>query len=75
MGLALLLDGTILNYLGKESKKIKCIYDNTPIKQNTYIWFSHSSKNESSFLSDFPDYTILFAWNYEKDETNIISMK
>ena len=60
---------TILNYIGKESKKLNVFMITLPLNK-TYTPGFTFSKNESIFMSDSPDYTILFAWNYEKEIRN-----
>lgn len=56
---------TVINYFGITPQLLECIYDTTPIKQNT---FSPGANIPILPYDDFrksdPDYVLLFAWNH-----------
>lgn len=59
---------TVNNYFNINSDLIDCIYDTTPIKQNTYTPGTNIPVlSYSNFHKSNPDYVLLYAWNH-KDE-------
>ena len=59
---------TILNYSKIDKELIEYISDTTPLKQNKFSPGMHIPiKDYYSFSKNFPDYSILFAWNHKKE--------
>ncbi len=59
---------TILNFCGIGPDLIECIYDTTPIKQGKYSPGMHIPvKAFDEFRSEYPDYSVLFAWNHAQE--------
>lgn len=69
---------TVTNYFGITPDLVDCIYDTTPIKQNTYSPGVHIPVLPyEQFHGSNPDYVLLFAWNHSieimKKEENYMS--
>jgi len=59
---------TIINYCGITTDHIEFISDTTPIKQGKYSPGAHIPvRPYEEFVSDYPDYALLFAYNHEKE--------
>ena len=59
---------TILNYSKIDKELIEYISDTTPLKQNKFSPGMHIPiKDYYNFSKNFPDYSILFAWNHKKE--------
>jgi len=59
---------TVTNYCGIGPDLIDYICDTTPLKQGKFSPGSHIPvKPYEDFLADYPDYTLLFAWNHSKE--------
>lgn len=59
---------TILNYCGIGPDLIEFISDTTPIKQGKYSPGTHIPiRPYEEFLAQYPDYTLLFAYNHAKE--------
>ena len=59
---------TVTNYFGIDTSLVKCIFDNTPIKQNKLSPGKHIPViSYNKFRSSNPDYVLLFAWNHSKE--------
>ena len=59
---------TVLNYCGFGSQDIELISDTTPVKQNKYTPGTHIPVlRYETFLENYPDYAVLFAWNHEAE--------
>ena len=59
---------TILTYSKIDKELIEYISDPTPFKQNKFSPGVHIPiKDYYSFSKNFPDYSILFAWNHKKE--------
>lgn len=57
---------TILNFSQVGTELIDFIADSTPFKQDKFTPGSHIPiKSEEYFTKNMPDYTVLFAWNYQ----------
>ena len=57
---------TLLNYCDLTNNEIDYVVDSTPFKQGKYTPGSHIPiLPEDEFTNNPPDYTILFAWNYQ----------
>jgi methylation protein EvaC len=56
---------TVINYCNLSSDLIEFIVDTTPIKQNKFTPGKHIPVLPfDKFYSNYPDYTLLFAWNH-----------
>jgi methylation protein EvaC len=56
---------TVTNYFGITPDLVECIYDTTPIKQNTFSPGVHIPVLPyEQFHESNPDYVLLFAWNH-----------
>lgn len=56
---------TIINYCGITTEHLDYISDTTPIKQGKYSPGAHIPvRSYEEFLSDYPDYALLFAYNH-----------
>lgn len=56
---------TVTNYFGITPDLVECIYDTTPIKQNTLSPGAHIPVLPyDQFRDSNPDYVLLFAWNH-----------
>lgn len=59
---------TVLNYCGIGPEYIEFISDTTPIKQGKYTPGMHIPvKPYEAFVSDYPEYALLFAWNHGEE--------
>jgi methylation protein EvaC len=59
---------TVLNYCGIGPDLIRYISDTTPTKQGKLTPGTHIPiRTYETFLSEYPDYAVLFAWNHEKE--------
>jgi methylation protein EvaC len=59
---------TIMNYCGITTDHLEYISDTTPIKQGKYSPGAHIPvKSHEDFLNNYPDYTLLFAYNHSKE--------
>ena len=59
---------TIINYCGITTDHIKFISDTTPIKHGKYSPGAHIPvRPYEEFVSDYPDYALLFAYNHAKE--------
>ena len=59
---------TIMNYCGITTGHLEYISDTTPIKQGKYSPGVHIPvKSHEDFLNNYPDYTLLFAYNHSKE--------
>ena len=59
---------TVTNYFGIGPDLVECIYDNTPIKQNTFSPGAHIPVLPyDQFRESNPDYVLLFAWNHSDE--------
>ena len=59
---------TVTNYFGISPNLVECIYDNTPIKQNTFSPGAHIPVLPyEQFRESNPDYVLLFAWNHSAE--------
>lgn len=59
---------TVLNYCGLGPQDIEFISDTTPIKQNKFTPGTHIPVlDHAAFTKDYPEYTVLFAWNHEAE--------
>jgi len=59
---------TIINYCGITTDHIKFISDTTPIKHGKYSPGAHIPvRPHEEFVSDYPDYALLFAYNHAKE--------
>jgi len=59
---------TLINYCGITEKQIEFICDSTPIKQGKFSPGAHIPiKAENIFRNNYPDYTLLFAWNHSAE--------
>jgi methylation protein EvaC len=59
---------TVTNYFGISTELVECIYDNTPIKQNTLSPGMHIPVLPyDQFRDSNPDYVLLFAWNHSTE--------
>ena len=59
---------TVTNYFGIGPDLVECIYDNTPIKQNTFSPGAHIPVLPyEQFRESNPDYVLLFAWNHSAE--------
>tara|TARA_B110000967_G_scaffold209987_2_gene269257 strand:+ start:18865 stop:20082 length:1218 start_codon:yes stop_codon:yes gene_type:complete len=56
---------TVINYFGITPELVECIYDTTPIKQNTLSPGANIPVLPyDEFRASQPDYVLLFAWNH-----------
>jgi methylation protein EvaC len=56
---------TVMNYCGINSSHIEFISDTTPIKQGKLTPGTHIPvRPYQEFVSNYPDYAVLFAWNH-----------
>ena len=59
---------TVLNYCGIGTDYIEFISDTTPIKQGKYTPGMHIPvKSYEDFKKEYPEYTVLFAWNHGEE--------
>ena len=59
---------TILNYCGITTDHIEYISDTTPLKQGKFSPGAHIPVcSHRKFVADYPDYSILFAYNHAKE--------
>jgi methylation protein EvaC len=59
---------TLINFCELDNKLIDFIVDSTPIKQGKFSPGKHIPIiKEEDFMKTPPDYTLLFAWNYQKE--------
>ena len=59
---------TVTNYCGITPEHVEFISDTTPIKQSKYSPGAHIPvKDYNAFVSNYPDYALLFAWNHAKE--------
>ena len=59
---------TIMNYCGITTDHLEYISDTTPIKQGKYSPGAHIPvKSHEDFLNNYPDYTLLFAYNHSRE--------
>jgi len=59
---------TIINYCGITTEHLDSIYDTTPIKQGKFSPGAHIPiKPYKEFKDNYPDYSLLFAYNHEKE--------
>ena len=59
---------TVLNYCNIGKDLIEYISDTTPIKQGKYTPGTHIPVLPyTEFENDYPNYSVLFAWNHEKE--------
>ena len=59
---------TVTNYFGITPDLVECIYDTTPIKQNTLSpGVNIPVLPYSEFRDSDPDYVLLFAWNHAEE--------
>ncbi|MBI3318888.1 MAG: class I SAM-dependent methyltransferase [Candidatus Omnitrophica bacterium] len=59
---------TVINYCGITTDLMEFICDTTPLKQGTFSPGAHIPvRSHEQFLSPYPDYALLFAWNH-RDE-------
>lgn len=59
---------TIINYCGITTDHIEFISDTTPIKQGKYSPGAHIPvRPYEEFISDYPDYALLFAYNHAEE--------
>jgi methylation protein EvaC len=59
---------TVLNYCGVSEDLIPYICDTTPIKQGKVSPGMHIPiKPYETFKTDYPDFTVLFAWNHKNE--------
>jgi methylation protein EvaC len=62
---------TVTNYFGITPDLVDCIYDTTPIKQNTLSpGVNIPVLPYSEFRDSDPDYVLLFAWNHAEEIMN-----
>jgi len=58
----------VINYCGMTPDMIEYISDSTPVKQGTLSPGAHIPVVAPSvFAGDYPDYTVLFAWNHQEE--------
>lgn len=59
---------TVTNYCGIGPDLIEFISDTTPIKQNKFSPGMHIPvRSHTDFVSNYPDYALLFAWNHQRE--------
>lgn len=59
---------TIINYCGITTDQIEYISDTTPLKQGKYSPGAHIPiHSHKKFAADYPDYSILFAYNHAQE--------
>ncbi|GFE62141.1 class I SAM-dependent methyltransferase [Geobacter sp. AOG2] len=59
---------TITNYCGITPDLVEFISDTTPIKQGKFSPGAHIPvRPYESFVQDYPDYALLFAWNHKRE--------
>lgn len=59
---------TVLNYCNIDSSLVRYISDTTPIKQGKYSPGMHIPvRSYQDFVSDYPDYALLLAWNHAEE--------
>lgn len=59
---------TVTNYCGIGPQHVEFISDTTPVKQGKLSPGTHIPvKPYDAFVSDYPEYALLFAWNHEKE--------
>lgn len=59
---------TVINYCGITTDHIEFISDTTPVKQGKFSPGAHIPvRPYEEFISDYPDYALLFAYNHAKE--------
>jgi methylation protein EvaC len=59
---------TVINYCGITPDLVEFISDTTPIKQGKFSPGAHIPvRSYQTFVNDYPDYALLFAWNHAKE--------
>ena len=59
---------TLINYCGISRDHIDCICDSTVGKQGLFSPGAHIPViSHKDFFNNYPDYTLLFAWNHKKE--------